>query len=145
MSKIWILAGDSTRARFFFTDKRNGELDELFDMVNPQARLHEQELTTDLPGRTANSATGMRHGLGDEETHKPAAARQFAREVADRLEKGRTAGEWQKLYVVADPSFLGMLRKAMDRDTAQRVAGEVDKNLARGSAQDVRRVLPDFL
>lgn len=145
MSKIWILAGDTTRARVFFTDKRNGELTEQFDLVNPEARLHERDLTTDLPGSTANSATGMRHGLGAEESHKPAAARQFAREVADRLEKGRAAGEWEKLYIVAEPSFLGMLRKAMDRDTAQLVAGEVDKSLTRGTTKDIRRVLPDFL
>lgn len=145
MSKIWILSGDTTRARVFFTNKRNGELVEQFDLVNPEARLHEQDLTTDLPGSTANSATGMRHNYGPEESHKPRAAELFAKEVADRLEKGRAAGEWDKLYVVAEPSFLGMLRKAMDRDTAQLVAGEVPKNVTRGSAQDVRRVLPDFL
>lgn len=145
MSKIWILAGDSTRARVFFTDKRNGELTEQFDLVNPEARLHEQDLTSDLPGSTANSATGMRHHYGADEIHKPRAVEMFAKELAERLEQGRVAGEWDKLYIVADPSFLGMLRKAMDRDTAQLVAGEVDKNLTRGSAKDVRRVLPDFL
>ncbi len=145
MSRIWILAGDSTRARVFFTDKRNGALTEQFDMVNPEGRLHEQDLTTDLPGTTANSATGMRHNYGADETRKPRAAEAFARDIAQRLEHARTKGEWDKLYIVAEPSFLGMLRKALDRDTAQQVAGEVDKSLARGSAADIRRVLPDFL
>lgn len=145
MSKTWILVGDSTRARVFFTDKRNGRLSELFDLVNPEARLHEQDLTTDQHGRTANSATGTRHGLGEQESHKHRSVEMFARSIAERLERGRTAGEWEKLYLVADPSLLGMLRKALDRDTALRVAGEVDKNLARATAKDVRRVLPDFL
>lgn len=145
MSKIWILVGDSTKARVFYTDKRNGRLSEQFDLVNPEARLHEQDLTTDLPGRTANSATGMRHGLGEQESHKHRSAELFARKIAERLEQGRAAGEWEKLYIVADPSLLGMLRKALDRDTVQRVAGEVPKNLTRGSRKEVRRVLPDFL
>ncbi len=145
MSKTWILVGDSTKARVFFTDKRNGKLTEQFDLVNPEGRLHEQDLTTDQHGRTANSATGTRHGLGEQESHKHRSVEMFARSIAERLERGRTAGEWEKLYLVADPSLLGMLRKALDRDTAQRVAGEVDKNLARASAREVRRVLPDFL
>lgn len=145
MSKIWILAGDSSRARVFFTDRRNGPLNEQFDLVNPEGRLHEQDLTTDLPGTTANSATGMRHNYGSGESRKPRSAALFAKEVAEHLEKGRTADEWEKLYIVAEPTFLGMLRKSLDRDTAQRVAGEVDKNLTRGSADEIRRVLPDFL
>lgn len=145
MARIWVLAGDTTRARVFATDRRNGELEELFDLVNPEARLHERDLTSDLPGSTANSATGMRHGYGAEESKKPEAAARFAREISARLEKARVSGEWEKLYIVADPRFLGELRKSLDPDTAQRVAGEVDKNLARGSIADVRRVLPDFL
>lgn len=145
MSKTWILVGDSTKARVFFTDKRNGKLTEQFDMVNPEGRLHEQDLTTDQHGRTANSATGTRHGLGEQESHKHRSAEMFARKIADRLEQGRIDGEWEKLYLVTDPSLLGMLRKALDQDTAQRVAGEVDKNLARATAKEVRRVLPDFL
>lgn len=145
MSKIWILVGDSTKARVFYTDKRNGRLSEQFDLVNPEGRLHEQDLTTDQHGRTANSATGTRHGLGEQESHKHQSVEQFARDIAERLEQGRAAGEWEKLYIVADPSLLGMLRKALDRDTVQRVAGEVPKNLTRGSRKEVRRVLPDFL
>jgi len=97
MSKIWVLAGDSTRARVFFTDKRNGELTEEFDLVNPEARLHERDLTTDLPGSTTNSATGMRHSYGSDESHKPRAAELFAKDVAKRLESGRTKGQWNKL------------------------------------------------
>jgi len=145
MEKIWVLAGDTSCARVFATDRRNGDLEEQFDLVNPEARLHERELTSDLPGRTANSATRTRHGYGGEDTKKHHATTRFAREISERLEKARIQGKWEKLYIVADPSFLGELRKCLDPDTAQRVTGEVDKNLARGTAADVRRVLPDFL
>lgn len=144
-STIWVLVADATRARVFATEKRNGELLERFDLVNPEGRLHEGDLATDQSGRTANSATGMRHSLGRAQSLKPRAAQRFAREVSDRLEKERTRGAFGKLYVVAAPSFLGLLRKAMDEDTADRVAGEVDKDLSRASAREVRRALPDFL
>lgn len=145
MARIWVLAADTTRARVFATDKRNGKLVEQFDMVNPEARLQESEFITDQSGRTANSATGMSHTYGTGEKHKPRALEAFARDVARRLEESRANGKFGRLYVVADPTFLGMLRNAMSGATAKLVAGEVDKNLARGSVAQVRGALPDFL
>lgn len=145
MKKIWVLAADNTRARVFATDKRNGELAELFDLVNPKARLRERDFTSDLSGRTANSATGMTHSYGPDEKHKPRATEDFAREVARRLNGARIKGEFGRLYIVADPSFLGLLRSTLDYDTRKLVTGEVDKNLARGSVEQVRATLPDFL
>lgn len=145
MSRFWVLAADNTRARVFATDKRNGELAELFDLVNPEARLHERELTSDLSGRTGNTATGKTHSYGPDEKHKPRALEDFARDVARRLEEARAKKEFGRLYIVADPSFLGLLRRALDDDTRKLVAGEVDKNLTRGSVKQVRGALPDFL
>lgn len=145
MARIWVLAADTTRARVFATDKRNGKLVEQFDLVNPEARLQESEFITDQSGRTTNSATGVSHTYGSGEKHKPRAMEAFARDVARRLEEARANGKFAKLYVVAEPSFLGMLRNAMGVPTAKLVAGEVDKNLTRGSVEQLRGVLPDFL
>lgn len=145
MAWIWVLVADTTRARVFSTNKRNGRLVEQFDLVNPEARLHERELTSDLSGRSANSATGMSSSYGRDEKHKPESVRQFARRIAGRLERDRSLGRFDKLYIVAEPSFLGELRKALDGDTMAICAGTVDKNLTRGSVEQVRAALPDFL
>ncbi|MDX1571858.1 MAG: host attachment protein [Xanthomonadales bacterium] len=145
MGNIWILVADSTRARMFSTEKRDGPLKEDFDLVNPEARMREQELTTDSAGRATNSATGVTYQYGQDGKHKPEAVRQFARQIAERLRQERSRGAFEKLYVMADPSFLGELRKTVDSSTKTLVAGTVDKNLTRGSVEEVRRALPDFL
>ena len=145
MGNIWILVADSTRARVFSTEKRDGALNEDFDLVNPEGRMREQDLTTDSAGQAANSATGVKYQYGQDGKHKPESVRQFARDIAERLRQERTRGAFEKLYVMADPSFLGELRKTVDSATKTLVAGTVDKNLTRGSVAEVRRALPDFL
>lgn len=59
----------------------------------------------------------------------------------------RGPGGWRfgKRYIVSDPSFLGALRHAISPSTAKLVAGEVDKKLTRGTVDQVRAALPDFL
>ncbi|WP_296805566.1 host attachment protein, partial [Thiocapsa sp.] len=57
----------------------------------------------------------------------------------------RNKGELQKLYVIAAPAFLGMLRKHQSPSLKQLVAGEVDKNLTTHSPEAIRKSLPDFL
>lgn len=145
MPDIWVVTADSSRARIFSTPYRNGKLVEQFDYVNPEARMHERELSTDLAGRTRNSTTGIHHSYGPDENFKPHAAELFAKQVSRSLADARKAGKFRKLYVVADPGFLGMLRQSLDPDTAKLVAGEVPKNVTRNEPEQVRRVLPDFL
>lgn len=145
MSSIWVVAADTTRARVFSAETRNSSLVEQFDLVNPEARLHERDLTSDLSGRAANSATGRSSSYGGDEKHKPESVRQFARLLADRLEHERARGTFKRLHIVAEPSFLGELRQALNDNTAAVVAGSVNKNLTRVSVDEIRSALGDFM
>jgi protein required for attachment to host cells len=142
---IRILVADTTRARVFTADTPKGALVEMFDLVNPEARLHERDLTSDLSGRAQSSATGMSSSYGIEEKHKPEAVRRFARQIAERLEQDRGLGEFDKLYIVAERAFLGDLRRVLDDNTTAVLAGTVNKNLTRNPLPDIRSALPDFL
>lgn len=140
-----ILVADTTRARVFSAETRSDPLVERFDLVNPEARLHERDLTSDLSGRAQSSATGMSSSYGVGEKHKPEAVRRFARQIAERLEHDRELGEFDKLYIVAERSFLGELRRVLDDNTAAVLAATVNKNLTRNPLADIRAALPDFL
>lgn len=52
-------------------------------------------------------------------------AAEFARSLADDLRRGRLAGEFSQLVLVADRRALELLRDALDKDTAARVIGEL--------------------
>lgn len=139
----WVLVADNSRARFFAAEKAASSLQEVRDLLYPEARLHEGDLVTDKPGRDRNPVTGA-HGFGDD-SHKHDGADRFALEVCNTLEAARNDGSFHKLYVVAAPQFLGLLRKHQSSSLKQMVAGEVDKNLSTRDVDAIRKHLPDFL
>ena len=140
----WVLVADTCRARFFAAEKSASPLMEVQDLTFPEARLHEGDLVSDKNGR-GNSPSGNAHGFGGDYGHKEESADRFAVQVCDELEAARSRGAFQKLYVVAAPAFLGLLRKHQSPPLRHLVAGEVDKNLATRDSGAIRKHLPDFL
>ncbi len=140
MRKTWVLVADRSRARIFSIAKPNAPLTELEDLVHPEARAHEGDLTTDRPGRSPDH-----NALGNANSARDEQAQEFAREIAQRLEKGRVHGELERLLVVAAPDVLGMLRKTMNGNLAKIVTLEIDKNVTQQSPSDIRRLLPEYV
>jgi len=142
---IWVVAADSSRARFFHSPNRVGPLKEHETMVNSSARLHELDLVTDQPGRSFDSAGQGRHGMESPTSPKEEEILRFADEVVARLEQGRKDLHYDKLYILAPPAFLGHLRKKLSDPLRALVAGEIDKAVATEKAEKIRLHLPDFL
>ncbi len=140
----WILVADNSRARIFVADKSAGPMNEIRTLAYPEARLHEGDLVTDKGGRDRSPGIAS-HGVSGEDSHKHDNAERFAAQVCAELENARTAGELRKLYVVAAPSFLGMLRRHQSSPLRQLIAGEIDKNLATQDPATIRKCLPDYL
>ena len=145
MDKVWVLVADSTVARIFSAASPIGPLKELETMAHPQGRLREQDLVTDHHGRTFDSAGHGRHGKEPQTSHKTQEAIRFAGDVASRLESGRNQGEYDAIALVAEPSFLGMLRDKLSTPTRWRVQLEIGKNLTRLEAREIRKLLPERL
>lgn len=144
MSNIWIVVADASRARFFTADKPAGPLTETETLNNPEGRLHEGAMVTDRGGRGSNS-TGAQHGYGTGNQAKDEAANRFAAEVCRHLEKGRNGHAFGKLYVMAAPSFLGLLRKHQSDALRGLIRDEVAADLSTQSAERIRARLPDYL
>lgn len=140
---IWVLVADNSRARIFSADKPASALQEIQDFTHPEARLHEGDLVTDKGGRDQGPSGG--HGVSHEQAHKVDGADKFASHVCSELDSARAAGSFDKLYVVAAPTFLGLLRKHQSNILKQLVAGEVDKNLSTQDPMSIRKHLPKFL
>lgn len=141
----WIVAADAARARIFTIDGSNAPLRALEQLVSPMAKLHNRDFNADRPGRVYDSHGEGRHAVGTHNSPKEQDAIRFAGEVVDFLEKGRTAEKFDRLFVVAEPHFLGLLRQAMKPALAQMVAVEINKDLSKASEQTIRDHLPDRL
>ena len=140
----WILVADNSRARIFAAEKAAGSLNEISTLAFPEGRLHEGDLTTDKAGRGQAPGAGA-HGVNGEEGHKQENAERFAGLICDDLEAARNQGRFSKLYIIASPALLGLLRKQFSAPLRQLVAGELDKNLTTQTPEAIRRHLPDFL
>lgn len=145
MAKTWIVAADSSRARIFSTDKPKGPLQEMADLAHPEARLHAQDLYTDSPGRPNDGNPSGRQSMESGSDPKEQESVLFAKRVCQSLSAGLQRGDFEKLYVVSAPTFLGHLRSAMNNSLKGKVVAEIDKNLAAHSVDEIRSHLPEYL
>ncbi len=144
MSSILVVVADSSRARIFKAGSSPGSLEEIQDLTHPEARLHEGELTTDRSGRDTNNTSGS-HAFGTGEEAKDEEAARFASVVCRTLEESHNKGNFKRLYIVAAPAFLGLLRKHMSDSIKQVLEAEVPKNIAAMDAKTIRSYLPERL
>lgn len=140
MRKTWVVVADRSRARIFTVETPRGPLREVEDLVHPEARAHERDLTSDRPGRSTD-----RHALGNANSSRDQQAVEFAREIAARLESGRVHGDVERLVLVAAPDLLGLLRKALNANVTKLIVRTIDKNLTQQGAPEIRKLLPEFL
>ena len=141
MGTVWVVVAQHGLARLFRREKRFSPLQELDNLIQPEARLHAQDLQSDRPGRAMNRARGGRTALESSADPRRTEAETFARRVAERLYEGRTSGAYQELILVAGPAFLGLLRDALDADTGRCVVKEVRKTLPDASPTEIQAIV----
>lgn len=142
MEPTWILAADNSRARIFTIERPRGPLIEYSTYDNPDARKHERELVTDRPGREADPG-GYARSAFEGPSAKAESGERFARELGQVLEKGRTSGQFKRLYLIAAPHFLGSLRESLDAATRRCVQDEIAKDVAHERPERIRKHLPE--
>ncbi|WP_294945366.1 host attachment protein [Sulfurivirga sp.] len=145
MKKTWIVVADSAHARLFTAETPTSGLTELEDLVHLQARMHDQDLTTDGPGRHSNDTGVGAHGYEPKVTPSEEEAIRFAKELAKELYQAFHAHKFEQLIIVAAPRFLGHLRNALDKNVARVVSLEVAKDLVNEKPEEIRKHLPEYL
>lgn len=144
-AKLWLLVADQGRARLFSAMTARGALEELHDVIAPRGRMRDQDLTTDRPGRSFDSSGSGRHAMEPSTDPTEVEAINFAKSLADILNKGRMEGRYRHLGIVAPPAFLGHLRQQMTTETSRELVLEIDKDLTRLDAAAIRDHLPERL
>lgn len=108
MKNHWILVANASLARIFRRDAARTPLVPVETLSHEQSRMHGSELATDRSGQVAADNS---HGIFEPRTDKRRKEHlRFAREIADRLDKGLAAQEFDSLTVFASSPFLGELK-----------------------------------
>ena len=138
MATTWIVTGDSSRARILQVTGRH-QLEEIQDFVNPKGRLHEGDLLADghprFEGRGGLSHPGARSTGGPASDRQEMAAGEhetelFAKQIDRFLDQARIKKRYDRLFVLAPPKFLGLLRRNLDKEVEKLVRDEIDKDLS---------------
>jgi protein required for attachment to host cells len=140
MATTWIIAADASRAKVLQVTDPEQKLLQIDEMLNPEGRAHERDLQTDAEprfnGRTGGPASD-REAKGATEHSTEV----FARELGRYLDKARIAHRYDKLFLVAPPKFLGLIRKEIGKEVEKLVSDDIDKDLSWLDARDIDRLL----
>lgn len=145
MKPIWLVIADNSRARIFTADSGTGPIDEIESIVHTEARLHERDMTSDLPGKGSGKGGAGQHAYQDEISPKDQENINFAREIANELDAARKGNKFKRLVLVAAPGFLGNLRNQLNPQTQKLACFELAKNLSHLNAKEIREHLPERL
>jgi len=140
--KSTIVVADSTRARIFNADSTNSVFKEIETMAHPEGRMHEQNMTSDSPGKGSGKGGGGDHSYQEKMEPKEHEIVVFAKRIAAYLDGMRKANKLINLMLIAAPAFLGELRTHLSKDTSEKIIFELNKNIAHHSVEDIRKHLP---
>ncbi|WP_109124004.1 host attachment protein [Dyella sp. C11] len=142
---VWVVVANRGVARLFQASQPTGPLEEMDAFIHPEARLHDQDLVSDRPGRGFDRAGPGRHAEEPDTTVAEQETTNFALELSRFLLKGRTDKRFDALVLIAAPAFLGSLRERLDGVTRDRILLEVAKNLVHLDPIGLRQYLPERL
>lgn len=138
----WVLVAHRTGARLF--EHKGHELSVLETIDHPAGRVEDHDLERG-PQRNFDSHAQGRHAKDRGGSRHERAAVHFAHDLARLLEEGRLTKGVNRIVLVAEPHFLGLLRAELGKEAAELVTAGVAKDLHAVSAPDVLRHLDGVL
>lgn len=140
----WVLVADAGRARILESRGPGKGLHQVPDTEMHQELPKDSEIFADRAGRSFDSRGGGRHRMEATSSPHRALKAEFAKALADRLAAAATAKSFGRLVLVAPPTLLGDLRKALPPAVASLVTAEIDKDLTHVATQDIASHLGDL-
>lgn len=132
--KTWVAVVNRCEARLYETNEKNGVFDKKLKLVkrleNPRGRLRNGDINADRSGADAISFAFSRTRLTKKQEPTDRVAQVFAKSISEELERGANDHLYDKLILVSEPNFLGKVRAALSKKTANAVSQTLHKDLA---------------
>ena len=148
--RVRIVVADQSEADFYELEQRDMPPQLVQRLEDADAHLHDRDLKSDRPGRVFDHAPtvgGRRgavahHSTGGERKPRKVEARRFARRITRALEEARRENRYDRLVVMAPPSFLGLLREEMPAAVQAVLTAEIGKDLIHEPPEALSAHLP---
>lgn len=138
----WILSASRASARII--EKQGSKLSLVENISHDEGRLKNCEIDSDRPGRAFDRASSARHAMEPTEAPHERAAKDFAHALAASLKRARLSSKFERLVLVAEPHFLGLLRAELDPITKSLVIASVPKDLEKIPLHELDSHLPEL-
>lgn len=125
----WILVANRSQAKIYRLVKFP-QIEEISDLAHPEGRLHNQDLISSKPGRAFQSMGTGRSSYQAKSEPTQLEAAKFAAHVADHLASAGRKGDFHRLYVFAEPTFLGLLRDHINPEVQKTIVAESPKDFS---------------
>lgn len=141
----WIVVVGGKFADIYYLRTPMADLEHVRQIANPDARLKEQDLVTDQPGRTFDISGKGRHRIEPKSSRKRQAESRFASEIAEQISRASDAREFSTFSIVAPPRILGELRAAIKAPLRAHIACEIPKDLTSASCDEIKKHIENEL
>lgn len=135
----WILVADSRLAKVFKQRNKGEELQVVSQIENNEIHLHNQDIKEGKPGRVFESGpkSYQRHTMNTEVAPKKQSAQRFARDLCQLLEHGRVEHEFEHLAIIAEPEFLGEIKRHLGSQLSKLVKLTIASDLTHSSTTSI--------
>lgn len=132
----WILVANASVAKLYANLGPKKGLVRLKELEHPESREKGADLVSDRPGQMHSPGNGHRAAQPktDPKTNE---ARLFAQQLAQQLNHGRTTQQYERVILVAPPSFMGMINEKLDSQTAGLVSDRFEKDYTKASDKEL--------
>ena len=145
-NRTWLLVCDASRAHLL-EEKEENQFSHLESFEHAESRAKVRDLMADQNGRKPDGkvggSSGHRPGAAPDTDPKEVEAQKFARELAQRLEKGLDDHAYDALILAAPPHFLGLLRGELGDQVSKRVEASIDKDYVSLETRELGKRIQD--
>ena len=144
MTRLLVLVADQAHARLYKAESLRDTFTEVEGFANHVARYHEQQLVSDAPGRSSSPGNTYSHPLGNEQEARQHNLALFAKTISGEIGRALYNQTGTKLYLIAPPKFLGVLRNNLSNEVRHCVAGELNKSITDVSPEKLAAYIKDI-
>jgi protein required for attachment to host cells len=138
--QTWVVVANSCEAKLF-TISKFPHIELVEKMEHPESKLHDQDLISSKPGRNFQIGGTTRHAYSPETDPKKQEIELFAKQLADRITSSHQKNAFQRLYLIASPAVLGMLRSHFNRQVQESIVKEISKDMINHTDQEIEKQL----
>ena len=137
LDRVWIVVADGGQARVLGVGGDRRGLTVLREMTSVEAHRRTQDLVSDRPGRSFESASTTRHAIDPRHDAHEEARQRFIAQLALMLNEDNRARQFDELILILPPDLSTPLRDGLDDATRARVRETLLKDLTKAPLHDI--------